>query len=84
MEQRISLITLGVADLERSRSFYERLGWRRSMPQTKDVVFFQAGGMVLALYGRGDLAKDAQLTRAVQYIDDRIAHLNDVNASGGQ
>jgi catechol 2,3-dioxygenase-like lactoylglutathione lyase family enzyme len=62
MEQRISLITLGVADLEKSRRFYERLGWRRSMPQTKDVVFFQAGGMALALYGRSDLAADAQIS----------------------
>jgi catechol 2,3-dioxygenase-like lactoylglutathione lyase family enzyme len=59
MEQRVSLITLGVADLDRSRTFYERLGWRRAMPHTKDVVFFQVGGMALALYGRNDLANDA-------------------------
>ena len=42
MEQRISLITLGVADLERSREFYERLGWRRSMANAEGVVFFQS------------------------------------------
>lgn len=48
MEQRVSLITLGVADLQRSREFYERLGWRRSMAEAEGVVFFQAGGMALA------------------------------------
>ena len=62
MDQRVSLVPLGVADLEKSRKFYERLGWRRSMPHAKDVVFFQAGGMALALYGRSDLAKDAQIS----------------------
>jgi hypothetical protein len=61
MEQRISLITLGVADLARSRDFYERLGWRRSMAQSEGIVFFQAGGMGLALYPREELAKDANL-----------------------
>jgi len=62
MEQRVSLITLGVADLTRSREFYERLGWRRSMAKAKGVIFFQAGGMALALYPRNDLAKDANVT----------------------
>jgi catechol 2,3-dioxygenase-like lactoylglutathione lyase family enzyme len=61
MEQRVSLITLGVADLKRSREFYERLGWRRSMAQAEGVVFFQAGGMALALYPRLNLAKDANI-----------------------
>jgi len=61
MEQRVSIITLGVADLDRSRKFYEHLGWRRSMTNTEGVVFFQAGGVVLALYPRADLAKDANL-----------------------
>jgi uncharacterized protein len=61
MEQRISLVTLGVADLERARRFYEDgLGWRRGNRHT-EVVFFQAGGMVLALFGRDELAKDAGL-----------------------
>jgi uncharacterized protein len=62
MEQRVSLITLGVADLKRSREFYERLGWRRSMAEAEGVVFFQAGGMGLALFPRHDLAKDANIT----------------------
>ena len=61
MEQRVSLITLGVVNLERSREFYERLGWRRSMAKAKGVVFFQAGGMALALYPRHELAKDANI-----------------------
>jgi uncharacterized protein len=61
MEQRVSLITLGVADLKRSREFYERLGWRRSMAKAEGVVFFQAGGMALALFPRNELAKDAKI-----------------------
>jgi hypothetical protein len=62
MEQRVSIVTLGVADLERSRAFYERLGWRRSLAQAKGVAFFQAGGMALALYPRLELAKDANIS----------------------
>ena len=61
MEQRVSIITLGVADLKRSQEFYERLGWRRSMANTEGIVFFQAGGMALALYPRHELAKDANV-----------------------
>ncbi len=62
LEQRLSLITLGVADLERSREFYERLGWRRSMAKSRGIVFFQLVGMVLALFPRFDLAKDAKVS----------------------
>ncbi len=62
MEQRISLITLGVADLETSRSFYERLGWTRSVAQAHGVAFFHAGGMALVLYPRQALAGDLGLT----------------------
>jgi catechol 2,3-dioxygenase-like lactoylglutathione lyase family enzyme len=58
MDQRISLITLGVADLARARSFYSALGWRQANDDA-DVVFFQARGMVLALWGRDQLAKDS-------------------------
>jgi uncharacterized protein len=61
MEQRVSLITLGVADLKRSSDFYERLGWRRSMAKAEGVVFFQTGGMALALFPRHELAKDANI-----------------------
>ena len=58
MEQRMSLVTLGVADLARARSFYERIGWSAA-PGDEDVVFFQAGGMVLALWDRKRLAEDS-------------------------
>ncbi len=61
MEQRISIVTLGVANLERSRNFYERLGWRRAAEKAEGIVFFQAGGMALALYPRTELAKDANI-----------------------
>ena len=61
MEQRISLVTLGVLDLKRSISFYERLGWRRSMAGSEGVTFFQTGGSVFGLYPRERLAEDAQL-----------------------
>jgi uncharacterized glyoxalase superfamily protein PhnB len=56
VEQRISLITLGVADLRRARTFYERLGWRGQ--EVEETVFFQAGGMALILWGRAKLATD--------------------------
>jgi predicted lactoylglutathione lyase len=59
MEPRISLITLGVADLGRARAFYEALGWRASGASMPDVVFFHGNGLALALYGRGALAADA-------------------------
>lgn len=57
MEQRLSLITLGVADLGRARRFYERLGWRGQ--EVERTVFFQAGGIGLVLWGRDELAADA-------------------------
>ncbi len=59
MEQRVSLITLGVADLGLARAFYEALGWRTGAEPGADVVFFQAGCMVLALWDRAALAKDS-------------------------
>jgi predicted lactoylglutathione lyase len=59
MEQRVSLVTLGVADLERSRSFYRSLGWVDHPSPSDDVVFFQAGGMVVGLWSRAELAVDS-------------------------
>ena len=59
MEQRVSVVTLGVSDLGRSRAFYERLGWRRSVRDAEGVAFFQAGGMALSLYPLDELAADA-------------------------
>ena len=58
MQQRVSLITLGVSDLERSRAFYEALGWDERRPGD-DVVFFQAGCMIVALWSRSELAADS-------------------------
>jgi predicted lactoylglutathione lyase len=59
VKQRVSLITLGVSDLERARSFYEAVGWRTGAGPDDDVVFFQAGDMVLALWDRARLAEDS-------------------------
>jgi uncharacterized protein len=59
VEQRLSLITLGVRDLARARRFYEALGWRTRAEPGDDVVFFQAGGMVVALWDRARLAEDS-------------------------
>lgn len=58
MEQRISMVTLGVADLERARAFYETLGWT---PRSDDdeIVFFQTGGLIFALWDRSELAADS-------------------------
>ena len=65
MEQRISVITLGVGDLERARRFYEQgLGWTVSASGGGGIAFYQAGGMVLALYPRDALAEDAGLEGA--------------------
>ena len=61
MEQRISIVTLGVSELKQSSEFYQRLGWRSSPASREDIVFFQAGGAALALYPRAALAKDANL-----------------------
>jgi uncharacterized protein len=59
MEQRVSLVTLGVRDLARARRFYEALDWKTGAGPDDDVVFFQAGCMVLALWGRDYLAEDS-------------------------
>ncbi len=50
VQQRISLVTLGVTDLARARSFYETLGWRDGRQPDEEVCFYQAGGMVFALW----------------------------------
>jgi catechol 2,3-dioxygenase-like lactoylglutathione lyase family enzyme len=59
MRQRVSLITLGVRDLERSRAFYEALGWKTGADPGDDVAFFQCGDMVVALWDRARLAEDS-------------------------
>lgn len=60
MDQRVSVITLGVADLDRSRRFYEALGWKRGN-RDDGVVFFQIPGAVFALWSRQSLAGEAGL-----------------------
>jgi len=62
MEQRLSLITLGVADVARAQAFYEALGWKMDggvNNESDHVAFFQAGGMIVALWGRDKLAADS-------------------------
>ncbi len=62
MEQRISFITLGVADLARSRAFYHALGWRESPAGQAAIAFFRAGSLVFALFEREALAEDASVS----------------------
>jgi predicted lactoylglutathione lyase len=59
VEQRVSLVTLGVVDLARARAFYEGLGWTTRAEPEDDVVFFQSGGMIVALWSRAELAEDS-------------------------
>lgn len=59
MEQRVSLITLGVADVQQAQAFYERLGWQGQ--EVEETVFFQAGGVAIVLWGRDKLAPDCGL-----------------------
>ena len=61
MEQRLSIVTLGVADVARARGFYEALGWIASASSNDEIVFFQLTGMALALYAGDDLAGDARV-----------------------
>jgi len=64
MDQRVSLITIGVADLARARTFYERLGWQGQ--EVEETVFLQAGGLALVLWSRQKLAQDSRV------IDDGV------------
>jgi uncharacterized protein len=95
MDQRLSLITLGVRDLGRARRFYEGLGWQTGAEPGDDVVFFQAGGMIVALWDRAKLAEDscvedsggwggvtlAYNVRSPQEVD---AVLEEAKAAGGE
>lgn len=58
MEQRVSLVTLGVSDVVRARAFYDALGWQGASPDG-EVVFYQCGGMVVALWSRTLLEQDS-------------------------
>lgn len=61
MEQRLSLVTLGVRDLALSRDFYRKLGWTESPQSMDEVAFFQVGGMVFGLWSRASLAEDSEV-----------------------
>ena len=61
MEQRLSIVTLGVSDLARSRAFYQALGWKSATPPDSPVCAFDLNGMTLGLYGRDSLAEDAKI-----------------------
>ena len=96
MEPRISIVTLGVSDLARSRAFYERLGFKASTVSNEHAAFFQAGGMALALYPRKALAEDAHLpdggggfggitlAHNVRRKEDADALLAEAEAAGGR
>ena len=98
MEQRLSLITLGVTDLARARAFYEGLGWTTRAKPEDDVVFFQAGGMIVALWDRASLAEDSSVedrggwggvtlaynTRSPQEVDEVIEEARSAGATIGR
>jgi catechol 2,3-dioxygenase-like lactoylglutathione lyase family enzyme len=85
MEQRISLVTLGVADLGRARAFYEALGWRGAKQPDDEVCFFQAGGMVFGLWAAlgGHGAPGIELAHNVRSPDDVSAVLAEAERAGG-
>lgn len=74
MDQRLSVVTLGVSDLANARAFYEALGWKTGAAPEDDVVFFQAGGMVVALWDRGLLAEDSAVQDAGGWGGVTLAH----------
>ena len=74
MEQRLSLITLGVRDVARSRAFYEALGWTTRSEPGSDIVFFQAGGTIVALWSRAELATDTVVEDAGGWGGITLAH----------
>jgi predicted lactoylglutathione lyase len=74
MEQRVSLVTLGVRDLARSRAFYEALGWTTNAAPDDDVVFFQAGGIIVGLWGRDELAADSGMEDSGGWGGITLAH----------
>jgi predicted lactoylglutathione lyase len=79
MDQRVSLVTLGVDDLVRAKSFYEALGWRGQ--EVERTVFFQAVGLALVLWGRDNLAEDAGMAPGERTRDfDGLALAQNVRA----
>jgi predicted lactoylglutathione lyase len=97
MDQRLSLVTLGVSDLERAERFYSRLGWQRGSDD-QEVVFFQVGGVIVALWDRASLAEDSAVVdnggwggvtlalnvRSPEEVDDVLAEAADAGAVIGR
>jgi catechol 2,3-dioxygenase-like lactoylglutathione lyase family enzyme len=85
MEQRISLVTLGVNDLPRARAFYEALGWKGAQQPDNEVVFFQAGRMIFGLWTAlgGHGAPGIELAHNVRSRKEVDALLADVERAGG-
>jgi uncharacterized protein len=85
MEQRISVVTLGVTDLGRARAFYEALGWSGARQPDEEVCFFQAGGMVFALWTAlgGHGAPGIELAYNVRSPDEVSAVLVEAERAGG-
>jgi uncharacterized protein len=95
MDQRVSLVTLGVRDLPRARSFYEAIGWETRADPEDDVVFFQAGCMIVALWDRRRLSEDSAVddgggwggvtlaynARSPQEVDEVIAQASGAGAT---
>jgi catechol 2,3-dioxygenase-like lactoylglutathione lyase family enzyme len=86
MEQRISLVTLGVSDLPRARAFYEALGWRGAQQPDDEIAFFQAGGMVFGLWaalgGHGAPGIErAHNVRSPQEVDALLADAEQAGAT---
>jgi catechol 2,3-dioxygenase-like lactoylglutathione lyase family enzyme len=73
MQQRVSIITLGVADVSVARDFYERLGWHRGL-EVEETVFFQIGDLLLILWGRDKLAEDSGVTDGGGWGGVSLAH----------
>src|ERR1700738_5716322 len=85
MEQRISLVTLGVEDLARARAFYEALGWSGAQQPDDEIVFFQAGGMVFGLWTAlgGHGAPGIELAQNVRSPEQVDALLAEAERAGG-
>jgi catechol 2,3-dioxygenase-like lactoylglutathione lyase family enzyme len=73
MDQRVSLITLGVRDVATARAFYERLGWRVGL-DVEETIFFQTGDSIVALWGRDKLERDSGVTDGGSWGGITLAH----------
>src|SRR3982074_2989928 len=86
MEQRITMVTLGVKDLARARAFYEALGWTGAQQPDTEVAFYQAGGMIFGLWAAlgGHGAPGIELAHNVRSPAEVDALLADVEQAGGR